>query len=212
MSYQNRTYLRPTQQDMQLSCYPQWTTPALRHEDSQGDRLHQSDMPIYFFQTELDLDPQVVSQRLKAVAGTKPRMRVLFFWPKGPKEPKFLGTVKDDSFRLVRNIGHSNSFLPRVWGRLRPIPGGTRVEVTMFLHPFVALFMAIWLGIIGYFALTNQGARTAVVLWYMFAFGVIGPFAVFLYEAIRARKALDDALRHSSVREPYPRFSDENIS
>jgi hypothetical protein len=70
--------------------------------------------------------------------------------------------------------------------------------------------MAIWLGVTGYCALTNQSAREAVALWYMFAFGVIGPSAVFFYEAMRAKGALRDALRHTSVRERYPKFSDEN--
>ena len=56
----------------------------------------------------------------------------------------FEGGVTGDRFQFSRIVGYGNSFLPVVRGRIRAEPGGSRIEVTMTMHPFVMLFLVLW--------------------------------------------------------------------
>ena len=120
--------------------------------------------------------------------------------------PPFIGTVQDDSFRLRRDIRYRNSFLPLVWGRFISTPTGTRVSVTMFIHPLVALFMAFWLGMVGYGALKDR-STPPVVLWGMFIFGLALTAGGFFPEAIKARRLISatvlDSAANTVGKEPF---------
>ena len=116
-------------------------------------------MPIYRFHLDVDVPRQIVADRLRAVVGDKPPFwKSLFtgWWSRDPASPPFVGIVDDDSFRVRRDIRYRNSFLPLVWGRFMSTPTGTRVNVIMFIHPLVALFMVFWLGTVGYGAFPGR--------------------------------------------------------
>jgi len=49
------------------------------------------------------------------------------------------------TFHMRRDIRYRNSFLPRVHGHVMFDPVGTRVRVTMRLHPVAAGFVLFWL-------------------------------------------------------------------
>src|SRR5207253_105551 len=89
----------------------------------------------------------------------------------------FIGRIDGHTFRIRRDIRYRNSFLPLVWGRVTPLPRGSRVKVTMFMHPLVFLFMAFWLSFVGYVAIhafTNRHASGPVLFPVgMFAFGLV---------------------------------------
>jgi hypothetical protein len=101
-----------------------------------------------------------------------------------------------DSFELQRAILYRNSFLPIIRGRIVPIEVGTRVNVTMYLHPVVALFMTFWLGAVGY-ALRAASSTSRLPLLLMFLFGVALTTGGFFPEAFKAKRLLSAALRSS---------------
>jgi hypothetical protein len=148
-------------------------------------------MPIYGFHLDVPFERHVVTERIQSVVREEPPLRQ-WFSSREPVGVPFIGCVRDESFKLRRDIRYRNSFLPRLRGRIVPTPTGTRVSVTMFLHPFVALFMVFWLGGVGYGALTDTSFR--LVLWGMFAFGVLLATGGFFPEAFTAKRILSEAL------------------
>jgi hypothetical protein len=63
----------------------------------------------------------------------------------------------------------------------------------MFIHPFSALFMAFWLGVVGHGALTDTSA-SSVALWSMFLFGVLLIAGCFIPEALKAKRLLREVV------------------
>src|SRR3989442_13363605 len=102
-------------------------------------------MPIYWFELEARLGTQAAIARIKELVGPPRSFWTGFSFGAGDDAtPPFIGKIEGDSFRVRRDIHYRNSFLPLVWGRISSVPMGTHISVTMFLHPMVALFMAVW--------------------------------------------------------------------
>ncbi len=59
------------------------------------------------------------------------------------------GSVSTNGFTLTKTISHRNSFQAQASGRFMPIPSGTRVEIGFALSPIVAVFICLWLGVVG---------------------------------------------------------------
>ena len=122
-------------------------------------------MPIYWFQLDVGELPPMVVQRVQSLVGPEPKLstRELFLGRRSEEraeDPVFVGSVRELSFSIRRYIRYRNSFLPMIRGRLTPIETGTRVSVTMFIHPAVAVFMAFWLTFVGEFSsLSPREAR-----------------------------------------------------
>src|SRR5579862_5389712 len=106
-------------------------------------------MPFYAFHIDVPAPPDVVAERVRTAVG-----RVPTFWQsmktswRGPRSSgfPFLGTVRDRSFRIRRDIQYRNSFLPLIRGRIVPTPNGSRVNVLMYMHPISFIFMVGWFG------------------------------------------------------------------
>ena len=156
-------------------------------------------MPIYWFHIDLPNQPHILNERLRSIVrgelGFKEYFQRTLSWQKTTGLP-FIGRVQDDSFSLRRDIRGRNSFLPRIRGHVTPTQTGTRISVLMFIHPFVAFFTTLWLGIVGYGAFTDSSA-SAVVLWAMFAFGVGLTCGCFFPEAIKAKRLLSATFLNS---------------
>src|ERR1700690_4052606 len=120
-------------------------------------------MPLYWFHIDAIQPPYVLEDRLRSLVREEPSWRELFqrIWKRGePPGPPFIGWVRDGSFKLHRDIRYRNSFLPVVHGRIVPADIGTRIQVTMSIHPLVAVFLAIWFGSLG-FSASQFEARAA---------------------------------------------------
>lgn len=78
-----------------------------------------------------------------------------------------------------------------IWGRVFPIGPGARVSVAMFIHPLVAVFMMVWLGMTANFALT-LGAP--FIPWGMFIVGVALTVGGFFPEAMKAKRLISEAV------------------
>jgi hypothetical protein len=62
----------------------------------------------------------------------------------GPVVGEFRGAV----FRLHTKKYYKNSFAPFLYGKLTEEDGGTTVEGSFRMHPFIRLFMVFWLGML----------------------------------------------------------------
>jgi hypothetical protein len=147
-------------------------------------------MAYYRFHLDVNVPPAVVAERLRAIAGGKLSVfdSTSFAHP-DPSGPPFRGTVTGSRFKLRRNISGRNSFLPMIRGRLRATSTGTRISVTMFLQPFTAIFMVVWLTVTGGL---NSGPFDPV-LGLLFLFGIGLVVFGFFPEAIKARRLIIDA-------------------
>ncbi len=78
------------------------------------------------------------------------------FWPNpfSADRKRFEGTISNDKFRVVRNIYYLNSFIPLIKGRFDSSASGTRITITMSVHPLVVLTFALVFVFFGYFFFT----------------------------------------------------------
>jgi hypothetical protein len=157
-------------------------------------------MAIYRFQLRSDLSTQAVLERIQALAREQPgfgqSLKESFGWRK-EGSPPFIGRVEGNDFKLYRDIGYRNSFLPRIRGRVSAYRDGANIDVTMYLHPFVLVFMLFWLGGVAAGAVTLLGhgkGSEALIPLGMFFFGVALPLGGFYPEAIKARRILQEHL------------------
>jgi hypothetical protein len=159
-------------------------------------------MPFYRFQIESPLPTQTVLLRIRTLVREKPG-----FWqsikesfggrPAG--SPPFIGKVEGDAFLMSRDIRYRNSFLPQVRGSVVSTSRGSRVLITMYLHPLVAVFMLFWLGGIGAGALAAFNAQNgsigpALIPAGMFLFGIVLTVGAFYPEAFKARRLLEQSI------------------
>src|SRR5260370_20806151 len=136
-------------------------------------------MPLYRFHIDATVPPQAVAERVRCAVRDRLKFRE-YFGQKNPDGPPFVGSVRDFSFRIRRDIRYRNSFLPLVWGHIVPTPMGARVVVTMFMHPFVLAFMLFWLGMVGWGALKSASSAG---LRAMFCFALPLSLPCFIPEA-----------------------------
>src|SRR6476469_5057876 len=124
-------------------------------------------MPYYHFELDVKLPPKTVAERLQALTRPEPGFWESFgmMWkPRGSGSPPFIGTVRTDSFKLRRDIRYRNSFLPLIRGRVAPLGSGARLDITMFIHPAVGVFLVFWLGGVGLAAFNNQSGASIIPL------------------------------------------------
>lgn len=60
-----------------------------------------------------------------------------------------VGRVDDDGFRLRMRIGYRNSFQTFMFGAVQADGRGTRIVARTGVHPFAAVFMTLWITVIG---------------------------------------------------------------
>ena len=155
-------------------------------------------MPYYRFIIDTSLTVDDACSRVKTITRA-PRG----FWePFRPSRDEtshceFIGSVEPRAFRLRRDIHYRNSFLPMIRGRVIESTHGTRIHVSMFLHPLVAVFMAFWLSGVGFGVLQNvsraAGAVTIVPIG-MLLFGLALMIGGFFPEALKAKRLLQESL------------------
>lgn len=152
-------------------------------------------MPFYRFEIEVNAPPPVVVERLRAIVRGKlsfwESVRQSFPFNQADGAP-FIGSVQEDSFKLRRNIRYRNSFLPMIRGTIASYGVGTRISVTMFLHPVVAIFMIFWLGMVTWVAVSRPTASP--IPWGMLAFGIALTVGGFIPEAIKAKRLISEAV------------------
>lgn len=166
-------------------------------------------MYLYRFQIRSHLSQQGVLERVRAVLGNAPgksyRER-----PEG--SPPFIGSVDGSHFECHRDvryeagkmpIRYSNSFLPRIRGRVDSDAGGTRIDVFMDLHPAVLVFILLYLGAAAFGAATvlirGERDRADLTPLGFFVFGLALVAIGFYPEAIKARRILEKQIGETTA-------------
>jgi len=178
-------------------------------------------MPYYRFNFETPLSLETALARVRAITDDPGNFHSSFFFRSsmvpliqllrrmrredegGPRavepaekpSPLFWGEVGGDSFRVRRKINYRNSFLPLVRGRIHPVIGGATVSVVMYLHPFVAAFMVFWLSAAVHFVWHNLSPARYMQFGMFLLFPIIFTCGAFFFEALKARRLLEDALK-----------------
>lgn len=118
-------------------------------------------LPYDKFEIETFLSPVQARKLIETIIVPKPSFSQAFLNAldnmfKKSGTDQFIGKLDDHGFRLTRVIYYRNSFLPIVKGRFEQGSVGTRLEVSMTLHPAITVFVLIWfigVGTIGLMAI-----------------------------------------------------------
>ncbi len=160
-------------------------------------------MPLYRFSLDVPAPVYVVAERIRAIIRPAPGFWEAWVssWQHKYSGLSFVGEVADNSFRLRRNIGYRNSFLPRIRGRMISTATGTRVDVLMFMHPLVFIFMLFWLVGVGYAGLRTLALQSAAfpLPLMMTLVGLSLGLGGFYWEAKKARALLTSAVFNAAV-------------
>jgi hypothetical protein len=159
-------------------------------------------MPLYRFHIDSMLTTQEVLQHIRALTRDAPGAWQSIkesFTDRRESSVPFIGGVDGNTFHLRRDIRYRNSFLPQLKGHVEANAGGSRIFVTMHLHPVVGVFMLIWLGVVGIAALAilrsgHIGAAPSLIPFGMLVFGVALTAGGFYPEAFKARRILEQAV------------------
>ena len=150
-------------------------------------------MPFYTYQFEVNLPPQIVSEKLQAVTEKRAGLFLLGGYAGNEASSNlFWGSVRDTSFALTRRINNRDSFQPQVFGRIQPSGVGSKLRVIMYLHPLVAIFMGFWLTATGRWALLEW--RLSAPLG-MFVFGLALTLGGFYSEVPKTRALIESAIK-----------------
>ncbi|HZQ55066.1 MAG TPA: cytochrome c oxidase assembly factor Coa1 family protein [Bryobacteraceae bacterium] len=157
-------------------------------------------MPYYRFTLNVPAEPAVIAERLRKITGYRYDR-----WIDSDRGPAFFGRIKDNSFRMRRNIGaYRNSFLPRIRGQVTPDGSGTRVNVSMRMNPLVLAFMVLWCtGMASGAWISLQNDHHAIPIPAgMLLFGVCLSVGSFYWEAEKARTLLSNAVMNMTADRP----------
>lgn len=109
-------------------------------------------VPSRQFSIETPLAPQEVYEQLNEA--TEP---LRAFRSPSPAS-SFLGEVGTSTFLLMHALGYRNSFAPQLRGSFSSGMSGSIIDVRLRLHPFVDVFVGIWLSGAAAFFVVLMGA------------------------------------------------------
>lgn len=147
-----------------------------------------------------------VLARVQAVTDPDPdlatRFKSAFRMSARPNEKPFVGRVEGSSFKIVRRIYHRNAYLPRIRGAVIDASGGSEIDLRMSVSPVVVGFLLVWFAVMGTFAsiglrelnLSPDARYVLIMLAAALAILAIGS-ALFFFEALKARRLLQEAIR-----------------
>jgi hypothetical protein len=115
--------------------------------------------PFEHLTIETPLAPEEVRQRLAEVV--EPRRGFRSF---SRNHKAYQGEFRDYQFEVTRIIHYRNSFLPVIKGEIRQDLGGSVIDIKMYPHIFVIIFMILWFGFAGSIFFIVAGA-VLVTLW-----------------------------------------------
>lgn len=149
-------------------------------------------IPYEKFEINSDLSSVEVVQRIENCTGKKK-----FFNFSHTHE--FSGHVNENAFEITKNISYRNSFLPVIVGKIKQTDLGTKITITMRLHPVVICFMLIWftgvgIGCIAIFLIMDEFSLPMLIPFGMLIFGIALVSAGFGIEAAKQKERLIELL------------------
>jgi hypothetical protein len=174
-------------------------------------------MPFYRFHVDVALSPTDASERLEAEISQYPGFGESFLnswrsWILSEQSEYFVGRIHDRRFQIsLVNPRRRNPFAPAIRGKITPSGRGARVDVVMYIDPFVAVFMASWF--FGCFQMLGR-SMSLKLLGSVLVF-VVGGAVFFLISffdvALKARKMLTSILLREETRVVIDAVPDERI-
>ena len=170
-------------------------------------------LPYEKYVLESSLPPAEIGKRISDVIEPK---KTAFFAPLYRKSARpYEGQYVGDRFEISRIIDYRNSFLPDISGHIISFGNQTRIAINMQLSPFVLVFMAGWLGIVGLVCLSmltyavvqseevSQREFTPLSLmpFGMFIFGCLLAVIPFKIESKKSKQFLASLFEGQEVKE-----------
>lgn len=101
--------------------------------------------PSYDCSFESNKNPEEIYTILKSVV--EPQKSYFFH----VERAEFIGEVSSRGFKIYKNIGYRNSFLPVIRGSVEVRENKTEVVIKMRMHRFITAFITLWLCGVGLF-------------------------------------------------------------
>jgi hypothetical protein len=164
---------------------------------------HQKNMPFRKLQIDSAATPETITERIRAGIRGELSLREYLRQMWDFKEfagPPFIGSVRGNSFRIRQKIRGRNSFIPMIRGQVAPHEGGSRINVTMFMHPFVFCFMIFWIGALGWGIWKYPSEPFVPAIMILFGLGL--SVGCFFWEAGKAERLLLAVLDAKIASEP----------
>jgi YD repeat-containing protein len=160
-------------------------------------------MPLYTFHLDVPSSPTEVAARVRASVHSAPTFLASTSSQPGDSLSRapFVGRVNEFSFRIRRNTVHRNSLMPWIRGRIVAVPGGSRVNVWVFMHPVSFTYMSIWFALSAYAeysVLDDNIARSYLPLG-MLVLGMLFGFGIFFYQALRVMPVLSETILNPTL-------------
>jgi hypothetical protein len=141
---------------------------------------------------------EVLSRISDSIDAKRTNAFVAYF--KGFDKP-YRGHINGSTFHIVRNISYRNSFLPEIKGTVSTFLGKTEVTIKMALNQLVAIFMILWLSVVGIAAvvigigaLRSRPTPASLIPVGMFVFGILLTILPFKYESAQSKRFLRELL------------------
>lgn len=145
----------------------------------------------------------------------EPKRSFRKFWDSNHKP--YEGKIDGSQFTTTRIIHYRNSFLPVIKGEVQSEISGSTINVTMYPHILVILFMSLWLGFVGFFFIvilssfissisqaSTVSADTPTVIFIpaaMFIFGYTLLLGSFKFESVKSKAYFRELFQASEVEE-----------
>ncbi|WP_290698807.1 hypothetical protein [Lacinutrix sp.] len=141
------------------------------------------------------LESEEILKRVAGIIEPKKNFRISGLFGGNNNKP-YEGSIGLNSFKINKIIGHQNSFLPRIKGKIVKDFNGTQVNVKMKLSIFVIAFMCVWFGgvIVGCFVGLSSFLDStsfepmALIPFGMLIFGYALVTVGFKYESVKSKK------------------------
>jgi len=95
------------------------------------------------------LTPEEVTSRISSIMDKE----TLFWHFTYTGDKKFIGKIKGQEFRVQKKIGYRNSWNHILFGRIKQMQNGSRIQGCLRMHSFVTIFMIFWFAGTSAFAL-----------------------------------------------------------
>lgn len=163
-------------------------------------------IPLEKFTIHSSRNPERVRETLLTVVEPRP------WWRWNSRNPAadqpYQGEIGDRAFQISRIISWDNCFLPVINGRITPEDMGSKIEISMSLHPVSFIFLLVWLGTNGNICISAAidafseekfepiALIVALITLGMFLSGFLLVFIGFKPEAAKAKKFLRELLEN----------------
>jgi len=163
-------------------------------------------LPYENFFITSDLSKGEILERLKTLIYTENTFGIKFF--NSSPNRSYTGEIDGSKFIIKRVIRNTNSFLPRISGKIERNKPGSDINIIMRLHNSVIIFMLLWCGFLGFgiiasnntLGLNTETLIPLAMIGFMYVISMVG----FKFESRKSKKDLIKLFEGKSVKKKSP--------